>query len=136
MFCESKWDALIEQFKRDNYLIHSLTTEPLLSINLHTGLAALKTVYVIHRGPPCRTRTEVESDRQLIRVLDRSNESHCSNCSDPATKHPNCPVCQEPFASLAKSLPRAQHSFVRCSHLGSCEITSQWRLITASCSRF
>jgi hypothetical protein len=47
MFSDSRWDLLIEHFQRDNYLIHALPPNSLLSINLHAGLAALKTVYVI-----------------------------------------------------------------------------------------
>eukprot|EP00761_Pharyngomonas_kirbyi_P013613 gb/GECH01013642.1/.p1 GENE.gb/GECH01013642.1/~~gb/GECH01013642.1/.p1 ORF type:complete len:384 (+),score=108.61 gb/GECH01013642.1/:1-1152(+) len=43
LFDSNRWNQLIDQFKIDNYRIHSLTTEPLININLQAGLYALKT---------------------------------------------------------------------------------------------
>lgn len=42
-FSESRWDDLIKQFHHDNYLLHSLTTQSLLSVTLQAGLSSLKT---------------------------------------------------------------------------------------------
>jgi len=41
----SRWEELIEQFKKDNYALQSLTPESLLSIAVQSGLSALKTPF-------------------------------------------------------------------------------------------
>ena len=43
LFSISRWEDLTKQFLRDNYLLHKLTTEPLLNITMQAGLLALKT---------------------------------------------------------------------------------------------
>eukprot|EP00736_Rhodelphis_marinus_P002789 Rmarinus@m.18617 len=43
LFSDDKWDELIDLFKHDNYLLHSLTLEPVLEITLAAGFSALKT---------------------------------------------------------------------------------------------
>ncbi|ORX98890.1 hypothetical protein K493DRAFT_329233 [Basidiobolus meristosporus CBS 931.73] len=43
LFDENRWVHLVEQFRNDNFSLHSLTSEPLLSVTLQTGLSALKT---------------------------------------------------------------------------------------------
>ncbi|KAI8588630.1 CTLH/CRA C-terminal to lish motif domain-containing protein [Geranomyces variabilis] len=40
---ESRWDTIIEMFKSDNHALHNLTLQPLLTMTLQAGLAALKT---------------------------------------------------------------------------------------------
>lgn len=42
LFHAKRWNQLIDEFKLDNHRIHSLTTEPLIDINLQAGLHALK----------------------------------------------------------------------------------------------
>ncbi|ORY91098.1 CTLH/CRA C-terminal to lish motif domain-domain-containing protein [Syncephalastrum racemosum] len=43
LYDPARWDELVAQFRRDNYKLCSLTSEPLLSITLQAGLSALKT---------------------------------------------------------------------------------------------
>lgn len=43
LYDNRRWTELIEQFRRDNYQLCSLTSHPLLSITLQAGLSALKT---------------------------------------------------------------------------------------------
>ncbi|KAK9722802.1 GID complex subunit containing RING finger motif [Basidiobolus ranarum] len=43
LFDENRWEHLMDQFRNDNFSLHSLTSEPLLSVTLQTGLSALKT---------------------------------------------------------------------------------------------
>lgn len=43
LYDPSRWLELINQFRRDNYSLCSLTSHPLLSITLQAGLSALKT---------------------------------------------------------------------------------------------
>jgi macrophage erythroblast attacher len=84
LFEESKWDDLVNQFRRNNFVLHSLTAQSLLSITLQCGLAALKT-------PTCF-------------------ETHSTNNAAVSTfKNKNCPVCQEDMNILAQPLPYAQH---------------------------
>ncbi|EFA81832.1 lissencephaly type-1-like motif-containing protein [Heterostelium album PN500] len=43
LFQEERWNDLIQQFKSDNYNLHSLTHHSLLNISLQSGLSVLKT---------------------------------------------------------------------------------------------
>jgi len=43
LFDEQRWDDLIKEFKEDHYALHSLSNEPLICLNLSSGLSALKT---------------------------------------------------------------------------------------------
>ncbi|CAJ0760398.1 10775_t:CDS:10 [Entrophospora sp. SA101] len=43
LYDESRWDALITQFRADNFALNSLTSQPLLNVTLQAGLSALKT---------------------------------------------------------------------------------------------
>ncbi|KAL0488404.1 hypothetical protein AKO1_015579 [Acrasis kona] len=43
LFQDERWAELEEMFKKDFYLLYSLTTKPLLTITLQAGLSALKT---------------------------------------------------------------------------------------------
>ncbi|GES77038.1 hypothetical protein RCL_jg25926.t1 [Rhizophagus clarus] len=43
LYDKSRWDALIAQFRADNFALNSLTSQPLLTVTLQAGLSALKT---------------------------------------------------------------------------------------------
>jgi len=43
LYDRARWDALILQFRADNFALNSLTSQPLLSVTLQAGLSALKT---------------------------------------------------------------------------------------------
>ncbi|CAG8556075.1 200_t:CDS:2 [Funneliformis mosseae] len=43
LYDASRWDALISQFRADNFALNSLTSQPLLTVTLQAGLSALKT---------------------------------------------------------------------------------------------
>ncbi|XP_004346694.1 macrophage erythroblast attacher protein [Capsaspora owczarzaki ATCC 30864] len=43
LFDSSCWNDLVEEFRHDSFMIHSLTSQSLLSISLQAGLSALKT---------------------------------------------------------------------------------------------
>jgi macrophage erythroblast attacher len=43
LFDESRWDKLVQEFKKNNYELHSLTSQSPLDMTLQVGLSALKT---------------------------------------------------------------------------------------------
>jgi len=49
IFSKARWNDLIEQFKSDNYSLHGLTNEALLSILLKAGISSLKTQYCFNQ---------------------------------------------------------------------------------------
>jgi len=56
LFDKERWIRIIEQFKKDNYLVHSLTETPFLMAYLHSGLSSLKSSYCYqddNRNPNC-----------------------------------------------------------------------------------
>lgn len=96
---ESRWDELIAQFRRDNFSLHQLTRQTILSIVLQAGLSALKTPYCYDEGVKSATAAaiskvqESKSDFNMARL--KSND---------------CPVCQHPYTTLASSLPFSHHT--------------------------
>lgn len=52
LFSPSRWDALIGQFRRENFTLYQLSSQSTLSITLQAGLSALKTPYPPLRPPP------------------------------------------------------------------------------------
>jgi hypothetical protein len=49
LFANTRWTELEELFKRDFYMLYSLTTKPLLYVTMQAGLSALKTPYVVSK---------------------------------------------------------------------------------------
>lgn len=54
-FAEERWTDLLQQFRRNNFVINSLASQSLLSITLQAGLSALK-------SPKCYIATERKKD--------------------------------------------------------------------------
>ena len=81
LYDQQRWQKLIEQYRQDNFILHSLTTESLLSLHLQAGLSALKTPLCDHDiNPDCPVCAE--SFGQLAKVLPFSHHSvSCLVCS-------------------------------------------------------
>lgn len=45
MLNESRWDQLVEQFRRENYRLFQLASQSVFTVALQAGLSALKTPY-------------------------------------------------------------------------------------------
>lgn len=45
LFDDARWNDLRRQFRHDNFVLHSLSTQSLLSVTLQAGLSAFKTKY-------------------------------------------------------------------------------------------
>lgn len=81
LYDKRRWQKLIEQYRQDNFALHSLPTESLLSINIQAGLSALKTPLCRHDvNPDCPVC--VEPLGELAKSLPFSHHSvSCIICS-------------------------------------------------------
>jgi len=87
MMHTSRWQALIKQFRSDNFKLHQLSTQSLLSVSLQTGLSCLKTPHCYKPGQLLLTGLpaylqELRNDRNV-----------------------ECPVCHPSLNTLAMGLP-------------------------------
>jgi len=48
LFEETRWNLLIEQFRKENFALHQLNTQSMLEIVLQCGLASMKTPHCFH----------------------------------------------------------------------------------------
>ena len=48
LFSSSRWAALIDQFRQENFALYQLSQRSVLSVTLQAGLSALKTPYPLH----------------------------------------------------------------------------------------
>lgn len=129
LYDQRRWDILIEQYRQDNFLLHSLTTDSLLSIHLQAGLSALKTPLCGHDiNPDCPVCSEslgtlatvlpfshhnvscivCARDRELMNednfpLVLPNGHVYCQNCIDYLIKEGNglisCPRTHEKFPS-------------------------------------
>lgn len=48
LFEETRWDLLVDQFRRENFALHQLNNQSMLEIVLQCGLASMKTPHCFH----------------------------------------------------------------------------------------
>jgi len=90
---KSRWQSLIHQFRSDNYKLHQLSSQSVLSVALQAGLSSLKT-------PHCYKQLNISGLPGY--VMDTKGGSEDRNIE--------CPVCHPPLNTLAMGLP-----FSHCS---------------------
>ena len=49
LFSETRWDLLVEQFRKENFALHQLDSQSIMEIVLQCGLASLKTPHCFHK---------------------------------------------------------------------------------------
>lgn len=79
-FDQARWEALVEQFRTDNFSLNNLPHQPMLKISLQAGLSALKTPFCYQKDnknincPVC----EEETFGKLAEKLPMSH--HVNSC--------------------------------------------------------
>lgn len=86
----NRWKKLIQMFRSENYKLHQLSNQSVLSVCLQAGLASLKTHYCIEPS-----HSDVTSHIQDMKRLRTINEE----------RNIECPVCYPPLNNLAQGLP-------------------------------
>jgi len=86
----NRWKQLIQLFRSENYKLHQLSNQSILSVCLQAGLASLKTHYCIEPS-----HNDVTSHIQDMKRLRTINEE----------RNIECPVCYPPLNNLAQGLP-------------------------------
>jgi len=90
-----RWNSLIQQFRRENYRLHQLSLQSVLSVTLQSGLSALKTPHCYKQG-----HFSIASLPTYMQDLKGTNDE----------KNVECPVCHPSLNTLAMGLP-----FSHCS---------------------
>jgi len=86
----NRWKQLIQLFRSENYKLHQLSNQSVLSVCLQAGLASLKTHYCIEPS-----HSDVTCHIQDMKRLRTINEE----------RNIECPVCYPPLNNLAQGLP-------------------------------
>jgi len=83
MFDDSKWEGLIQHFRRDFLALHGLSLNSLLEITLQTGLSALKTPQC---GQPETSNVDCPTCYPLM--------NHVAQSVTPTERTRSCLVCR------------------------------------------
>jgi len=84
----ARWQGIIKQFRYDNYKLHQLSPQSLLSVSLQSGLSCLKT-------PHCYKPGQLLLQGLPGYLQDLKNEE----------RNVECPVCHPSLNTLAMGLP-------------------------------
>lgn len=87
---QSRWQALIHQFRCENYRLHQLSSVSVLSVALQAGLSALKTPHCYKQG-----LSQFSALPSYMQDVKSRNED----------RNKECPVCHPSLNSLAIGLP-------------------------------
>jgi len=85
------WKQLIHLFRTENYKLHQLSNQSVLSVCLQAGLASLKTHYCIE--PSNQIFSHIQ-DKRMMRSIPEERERNIE-----------CPVCDSSLNILADGLP-------------------------------
>ena len=100
----SRWQSLMQQFRKENFRLHQLSSQSMFTVAFQSGMASLKTPQNFLSGlPGIGIMQELRPGLSL------------------PERNPECPVCQPALNTLVMSLPYAHCSQ---SRLG-CNITGR-----------
>lgn len=88
----SRWQALIEQFRTENFRLHQLSNQSVFSVALQSGMSSLKT-------PHCYRQNQFVLSSIMPDLRPRAQERNIE-----------CPVCHPALNTLAIALPYAHCS--------------------------
>ncbi|XP_002160860.2 E3 ubiquitin-protein transferase MAEA [Hydra vulgaris] len=54
LFSDTRWDLLVEQFRKENFALHQLDSQSIMEVVLQCGLASLKTPHCFHKEEQCQ----------------------------------------------------------------------------------
>lgn len=122
LYNSSRWQMLIDQFYKDNYLLYSIPSQPFLTVTLQAGLSALKSHNCYepdNKNPNCPVCNEYMGE--LARKLPFSHHIHsalvCRITGEPMDAHnppmvlPNHYVYSE---SALLQMAKQQNGIVHC----------------------
>jgi len=90
LLAPTRWQDLFLQFRNENYKLHQLSSQSMLSVTLQAGLACLKTPHCYRQG-----QSLLSGLPGYIQDMKGGNEE----------RNLECPVCHPPLNTLANALP-------------------------------